>query len=187
MREMQASALGGLRALETYTQARFKATETSGPAFDAAVSFDQTRKNLYFYGPTGSGKSHLAAIAARKIIANPSWIKTATQMQIARAIRAAESANEEEKIIRGLVLTPILVLEDLGVAKDTEFSLTLLYEIINGRYQNRAGGLIVTSNLSLGEIASKIGDDRISSRLAQMCMIFSLKNEQDYRIARRPA
>jgi DNA replication protein DnaC len=51
-------------------------------------------------------------------------------------------------------------------------------------YMNMKGGLLVSSNLSLGELAERVGDDRLSSRLAQMCRgnVFSLAGEKDWRV-----
>jgi DNA replication protein DnaC len=89
-------------------------------------------------------------------------------------------------VVKSIFSTRILVLDDLGTAKYTEFLCSIIYEIIEDRYQNHPGGLIVTSNLSLCDLAETMGDDRVSSRLAELCRgkIFSMVGETDHRIVR---
>lgn len=166
IRMAKAEALGGLRALDTFTAERFELRSENQSAFEAAIAFEAKTDNMYISGTTGTGKSHLAAIAARRLMRGR--IITTTQMKVSRQARFNAPTSEDE-IIQDLSKVPVLVIDDLGVGKDTEFSLSLIYEILQGRYMRRPGGLIITSNLTLDQIASKLGDDRISSRIAQMC------------------
>jgi DNA replication protein DnaC len=186
-RELGAFCLGGHRAADEYRAERFIPSSINAAAFEATKSFDCVKENLFFCGSTGTGKSHLAAIAARRSFLRPGidWsnrVRTLTPMELSRQLRSCDGAGAEDAVIRSMVSREVLVLEDLGVSKDTEFLVSAIYEVINGRYQNSSGGLIVTSNLTLGELAQKMGDDRVSSRLAQMCKIFNLRGEKDHRI-----
>jgi DNA replication protein DnaC len=168
-----------------YTLDRLTVTDKNRTAVEAVKVFNPKSDNLYLWGPAGSGKSHLATIATRSAYAAGYTVKTVTQMSLSRHLRGAENANQEDSIIQGHADLHVLCIDDLGVGKDTEFSLSMLYEIIQGRYMNAAGGLIITSNLSLDHLAQKLGEDRIPSRLAQMCKVFSLEGEKDYRLIRR--
>ena len=178
-RVRHSALLGGLRALDTFTVERFIINDGNKKAFEAFKSFNPATDNLYLRGPTGSGKSHLAAIAARPYL--DKGLYYATQMDISREVRSKET-KDEETVIAKYAGADVLYIDDLGVAKDTDFLLSLLYEIIQFRYMNTSGGLVVTSNLSLGELAEKFGSDRISSRLAQMCKIFNLVGQEDRRL-----
>lgn len=178
MQKKKELALGGKRAFDTFTFDTFRRTERNQSAIDACRAFDPASDNLLLVGPVGSGKSHLATAAARShepMIRKP--------MDLFRAIRSCDGAEEERKTIRAYIDSPVLVLDDIGTEKDTAFTLVSLYEVIDGRYMSMSGGLIVTSNLSLGEMAQKWGDDRLTSRLAGMCKVLSLSGEQDWRIS----
>jgi DNA replication protein DnaC len=70
---------------------------------------------------------------------------------------------------------PLLVLDDLGVEKTTDWALQTLYVILNNRYTNYRQ-TIITSNLTLEEIGNKLGD-RIASRIAGMCSIIQMKGK----------
>jgi DNA replication protein DnaC len=180
-RAWQAAALGGYRALDTFTADLFVVTGGNRLAAERAARFDAAKENLYISGPTGCGKSHLASIAARRFLKRGK-VRTVNQMRIAREVRAAEGARAEQDVINSYIDQTVLVIDDLGVGKDTEFSISLLYEIVHGRYMNTRGGLVVTSNLGLQDLCERVGDDRISSRLAQMCVVLPLTGEKDRRV-----
>ena len=162
------NALGGERAYQTFTLVNYK------PSTALPEGFPNTL-NLYIYGPVGCGKTHLATAFAREAAQYPSQIEIVKPMDIFREVRKGGDAEWEEKVMRGYVQQKILILDDLGVSKDTEFALQVLYEIIDARYMNMAGGLIITSNLSLNDLSQKLGDDRIVSRIAGMCRLVKLE------------
>jgi DNA replication protein DnaC len=73
-----------------------------------------------------------------------------------------------------------LAIDDLGAEKLTEFVEEVTYFILNEREQNMRK-TIITSNLSLAQIADKMGE-RISSRIAGICDIIKLEGN-DRRIS----
>lgn len=181
-RETAISRLGGVRAYEQFTEANFKRDEENGAAFDACRAFDASKQNIYLFGKTGTGKTHLATIAAKR----SAWAVLYKTGDMLRSIRTAalDCAEKESEAISYFIKASPLVIDDFGIEKNTEFGASAMYEIIDGRYQAMSGGLIVTSNLSLGELAKKMGDDRIPSRLAGMCSVFRISGN-DRRIGGR--
>lgn len=61
-----------------------------------------------------------------------------------------------------------VILDDIGVEKNSEWVSTTLYTIINGRYENERPTILI-SNLNIKELADKV-DDRIVSRITEMCI-----------------
>lgn len=99
-------------------------------------------------------------------------------------IRQAFGANaeySEKELISKYASLPVLILDDLGAEKSTEWSMQTLFLIIDRRYRDMKK-TIITSNLSLEEIAEKVGD-RIASRISEMCDVKRIKGE-DRRIRR---
>jgi DNA replication protein DnaC len=72
-----------------------------------------------------------------------------------------------------------LVLDDFGVERTTDWSFQLLYILINRRYENMKI-TVITSNYSLEALAEKLGDERITSRIQQMCKIYQT-SDKNYR------
>ena len=182
-RQEESEALGGLRAVEMFTLERLTVTDHNARAIMLAKEFDRNKHNLYLYGPTGTGKTHIASVAARKFIGKTS-VRTVKLVDLARTIRSCRSAVEESDVMTCYIQSGVLIIDDVGVEKGTEFNVGLLYELIDKRYLNKPGGLIVTTNLSLDELAQRLGEDRTTSRLAQMCKgrICNLTGEEDHRL-----
>jgi DNA replication protein DnaC len=182
-KKVAVASLGGLLPYENYTLEAFVPSVTNMPVFNAVKAFDKGSDNFYLCGPVGSGKSHLAAIAARKYIGR-FRVRTVKPSDISSRVRSASDAREELSVIQDIAGASVLVLDDLGTCKQTEFLVGLIYTVIDIRYRNKCGGLICTSNLSLSELATAMGEDRICSRLAEMCgrNIFSLRGERDHRM-----
>jgi DNA replication protein DnaC len=70
-----------------------------------------------------------------------------------------------------------LIIDELGVEKVSDWALQTLYLIINRRYENMKK-TIITSNFTLEELAARLNDDRITSRIERMCKI---EEKLDYR------
>jgi DNA replication protein DnaC len=78
----------------------------------------------------------------------------------------------------------LLILDDLGAEKTTEFVEGEIYNIINYRYNNKLP-TIITSNINWNDLESKypMNGKRIASRISEMCGSFNL-NGKDYRLKR---
>ena len=63
----------------------------------------------------------------------------------------------------------ILIIDDLGVEKFTDWSIENLYQLVDMRYKKMLPTIFI-SNLSLKDLSSKVGD-RITSRIAEMSEI----------------
>jgi len=68
-----------------------------------------------------------------------------------------------------------VIIDDLGVEKNSEWVSATLYTIINGRYENELPTILI-SNLSLVGLSGKI-DDRIVSRISEMCIVKKIEGE----------
>jgi len=100
--------------------------------------------------------------------------------EIRKSFRSSSEETEEYYISR-YTSYEYLVLDDFGVEKTSEWARQTLDYIIYER-DNNLKPMVITSNLSLDEIAEKI-DGRISSRLAGMGKVIQLKGT-DYRLRR---
>jgi DNA replication protein DnaC len=74
----------------------------------------------------------------------------------------------------------VLILDDIGAERLTDFVAETFYLIVNGRY-NKMLPTIFTSNFTIGELSERVGD-RIASRIVEMCDLVELIGE-DKRMA----
>jgi DNA replication protein DnaC len=102
-------------------------------------------------------------------------------MRRLRGLRGHEEADE----IDTLASKRLLIIDDIGVGRGTEYTLAVLYEIIEERIHRGIHGLVMTSNLGLEDIAHKFGDDRLTSRIAGSCRMLRA-DLGDWRIKQSP-
>jgi DNA replication protein DnaC len=119
-------------------------------------------------GPTGTGKTFQAWAWWRR------WAFYATRDRVpdAQFYTAADLLERIRKSYDGerieLVPSELLVIDDLGVERPTEWVSEQLYRIVDERYRNCLP-LFVTTNLTGVQLRDRLGD-RLVSRLAEMCI-----------------
>jgi DNA replication protein DnaC len=148
--------------------------------------------SVLLIGKTGCGKTHMAVSIARELVKRSLPIRCLfiTAPELLLEIRSKFNNNSssadawdhdycktEEDVIDKYSNCGLLILDDLGAEKSTDFAIQSLYLIIDRR-NRELRPTIVTTNLSLEEIEEKI-DARMASRLADMKVIKI--NMPDYR------
>lgn len=169
-------------------------------AYQAAEHFFTMPETMVFCGPVGVGKTHLAsAILHRWLrtgfeneINQPNWGKGfiggrgyfTTLPDLLTRIKATfkDGATEtEDFIIRHCINFPLLVLDDVGKEKQSEYSQQVLFSIVDGRYVHKRP-LIMTSNVMGREFADVVGQ-AVFSRLNEMGSIVNMKSSGDFRLS----
>jgi len=146
--------------------------------------------SLFITGGSGTGKTFLAVVLAQEfyiqnIIEAQDYYSDKSEFKPSKSIlflpatelflKLKSSFNEssgEIEILDNLDKADLLILDDIGTDKVSDWSKQIIYTIVDRRYRNMKQ-LIVTSNLSLQEIG-KLYDDRIASRLMEMGSVVEL-------------
>lgn len=134
----------------------------------ARVSAAITRgRSLLLVGPTGTGKTWEAYGAVRALAVSGAWVSwrflSAADLYARMRPRPGVDAESE---FEAHARAGLLVLDDLGAAKSSEWTEEINYRLINHRYENELPTLI-TSNVPPKQLAEKLGD-RVASRLVEM-------------------
>jgi DNA replication protein DnaC len=106
-------------------------------------------KGLWFDGPVGTGKTSLAILVAKAAKdAGRSYAVFPVPRLLAEIKRTfdRDASDSYMGFFRRLCTVDLLVLDDLGAEKQTEWVLEQLYSIVNERWQDRRS-IVVTTNL----------------------------------------
>jgi DNA replication protein DnaC len=135
---------------------------------DNFADFRKQGKGLLLYGPVGTGKTYAACEVANALIEQGRPALVTTFDRITNTLQGMFEGKQE--YIDNLNQFDLLVLDDLGVERKTEYMQEMVYTIIDNRY--RAGlPFIVTTNLSIEEIKkpSIVNNARIYDRILERC------------------
>ncbi len=136
---------------------------------------------ILMYGNVGTGKSFAASCIANALIEQEVSVVMVSVVSLIDELRSSEFSDKEESAYTYSRLTTadMLILDDFGAERSTDFAIERLYDIINTRYrENRP--MIVTTNLTLDGMAkcTDIRYERIFTRIVEnsIPMEFTGKN-----------
>lgn len=140
-------------------------------------------KGLFLTGTVGTGKTHLIAAIidyiARLYKRKINRVMYFTSTGLLNEIRNSYNNNESEEFVHKVKNCSLLLIDDFGAEKTTDWVLETYFEIIDYRYSNLLPTIIAT-NLTDKEIKEKLSE-RIMSRIYEVNKGIKLIGK-DYRI-----
>ena len=137
---------------------------------------------LYLRGDVGRGKTHLSGAIANAVLAGGKTViykRAADLFDMIRRYKFEEGADRWQEVLEQLIGCDLLVIDDLGAERTTDFvteQLVLLLEERN--YRNKPW--IINSNLKLSQIQDSY-NTRVSDRIMDRATMLVLERKNSYR------
>lgn len=131
-----------------------------------AENFDKTHENLLFIGGTGLGKTHLSTAVARRAIERGFDVVYDGVQNILADFehdRFKSGYEEGERRSEKYFDCDLLIIDDLGTEMSNQFTVSVLYQLLNTRL-NRGMSMIINTNLGQHSLLERY-EERITSRL----------------------
>lgn len=154
---------------------------------DNFYEMQQRGKGLLLYGGVGTGKTYIAACIINALVEQGVICKLTNFSRLANEWMAREF-TEKQNFVDGLNTYNLLVVDDLGSERSTDFMNELVYSVIDTRH--KAGKpMIVTTNLSGEDLKhpKDITAERVYSRLFEMCIPVEVKGADRRKLKLRDA
>lgn len=117
-------------------------------------------RNLLLFGPSGVGKSHLAAAIAHALIDQGLRVRYYAASALVQELQTAKHALRLTEALSKLDKYRLLIIDDIGYVKRNEAETSVLFELIAHRYE--AGSLLITSNQPFSSWDSIFPDDMMA-------------------------
>jgi DNA replication protein DnaC len=144
---------------------------------------DRAGRGLVLMGPAGIGKTHLVAVLLKQVITQAGcrglFYSTKDLLRLIRGSYNAETKTTEAQVLDPVLTCELLVLDDLGEERVTDWVAEMMNTIVNTRY-NTGRPIICTTNYAdvddpdeMNGLLWRIGF-RMQSRLHEMCEFIDL-------------
>ena len=152
------------------------ASATDTPSIQMAKRYTENWKKvkaenlgLLLWGDVGTGKSFLAACIANALLEKGVPVLMTNFSKILNQMGAMYS-DERYRYIASFNRFSLLIIDDLGIERNTEYALEQVYAFIDERYKTGLP-LIITTNLTISQLRNPedVAHARIYSRVLEMC------------------
>lgn len=153
---------------------KYEVREENKKVFEMAKKYadrfqDMYKKNqgLLLYGPVGTGKSFTAACIGNYLLDNA---KPVIMTSFVKILQDIWENDREAEYITILNSASLLIVDDLGTERETDYTLEKVYNIIDSRVRANKP-MIITSNLELNDMmeCEDIRKKRIYDRILECC------------------
>lgn len=139
-------------------------------------------ENILIFGPSGVGKTHLAAAIGHSLVENGMRVLFTSTTELVQNLQASRRDLHLPAALAKLDKYEVLILDDIGYVRKDEAETHVLFELIAQRYES--GSLIVTSNQPFSEWDSIFATNSMTvaaiDRLVHHATIFEI-NSESYR------
>ncbi len=157
-------------------------------AWRLAREYPAVDRGLVFMGPVGVGKTHLSVAIMRTLIekgVSSLFYEFGSLLKEIQNSYNPISQTSELKVLEPVFQAEVLVLDELGASKPTDWVRDTMMQIINTRYNDRKLTIFTTNYLDgrrseKDEILEERIGVRLRSRLYEMCKTVHIEGE-DYR------
>lgn len=146
---------------------------------DSWATSRRSGNGLLLVGNVGTGKTYLACAMARAIIdghlQQPVYTTASGLLQDVRRAYDRDSCYSEHGVLNRYCQVPLLILDEIGVKRNTENERATLMEVVDRRYSGLKPTIFI-SNLPVGELGSSI-DERFVDRLKEQSLMLLMNWE----------
>lgn len=138
------------------------------------------RNGLFIAGPAGTGKTHIAAAIANQLIHQGRPVICMTMIDLLARIRKTFNREgiDESEVLSLYKKVPLLIIDDIGKEPPTEWAISTIYNIINGRYEAYLPTIVTTNyddKALVERMTPKASGDSVTGeatidRLMEMCI-----------------
>ena len=149
-------------------------------AHDYVAHWEEMKANslgLLLWGDVGTGKSFFAGCIANALLDKGIPVLMTNFSRILNTLTGMYT-DDRNQFIDSFNKYSLLIIDDLGIERSSEFALEQVFNVIDSRYRSKKP-LIVTTNLTLDELKhpKDLARARIYDRVLERCVPLKINNQ----------
>lgn len=148
-----------------YNQRNFRLCERYATAFDKMFA---ENRGLLMWGGVGTGKTFAASCIANHLLDRGVSVVMTSMIKVIEAIQTG--GEKESSIIKRLNNASLVIFDDLGAERGTDYAIEKVYTVIDDRYRKELP-MIFTTNITIKEMLEETDTRyaRIYDRIIEIC------------------
>ncbi len=153
--------------MDEYNQKPMRIAKIYAEQFEQML---EKNRGILFYGPPGTGKTYSAACIANFLLDKGIPVMMTSFVKLNQIVSSRRVEDDDESILDAMNRAQLLIIDDLGAERDSEYSVERVYSFIDNRVRSKLP-LILTTNLSMRQMqeTKDIRYQRIYDRIFQVC------------------
>ena len=147
------------------------------------ISWVEKSENIIIFGPSGVGKTHIAAAIGHAQIAQGVRSFFTSTTDLVQKLQLARKEYKLPEMLNRLDKYNLLILDDIGYVKKDETETSVLFELIAHRYE--CSSMVVTANQPFSEWDKIFPDNMMAvaaiDRLVHHATIINIEQTESYR------
>lgn len=129
----------------------------------AACRFIERGEGIFFLGPTGTGKTHLAKAIAHTACRMMHTVSYYSLSGLFADLALADLQNKLHVLLKRLITVDLLVIDDFGIKPFDQLTAERFYAIVDGRFRTKS--IILTSNRAMTDWPGLFPDPVIANAI----------------------
>lgn len=156
-------------------------------AFAETTSWVDQAHNLILFGPSGVGKTHLAAAIGKRLVEHGVRVLFAKTTLLVQKLQLAYKEKQLSEMLDKLARYELLILDDIGYVQKSKKEISVLFELIGDRYETKS--LLITANQPFDKWENLFPNDITAvaaiDRLVHHATIINIDEESYRRISQK--
>ena len=169
------------------TERATRMAKVMGKYVQEFASSRRKRDGFIFTGAPGTGKTHIACAIVSGLARGGFNSRYLSVPTFTRAVKASYGRpGQTDLLLRSVIDSDFLVMDEIDLHGSSDVDYTILYDIINSRYERSGAPVLVISNRPVDRLIVDL-DGRIVSRIlgAHPPMIFDWPSQREVRLSQR--
>ncbi|MGE5328215.1 MAG: ATP-binding protein [Deltaproteobacteria bacterium] len=128
-----------------------------------SMSWVEETNNVIFFGPAGSGKTHMAVAIGSKAIENGYKVSFVTLSELLNLLKPESNTADNRYKINRILESRVVIIDEMGYQPVSKQEANMLFQFISKIYGKAS--IVMTTDLTYEQLKESLGDSTVTNLL----------------------